>query len=426
MHIPLSLTIATIIPISAVFTACNGNGASAPLTQSTAFEVEATIEVLQEPVSCSGDSSNLIHFQMYLDAIDDNLVEAIVSTTSGSDRGAFDQSNATLSLRDPVALETFFLNLCVAADDYRVVITSLQLDLRDTDGDGGADAFTGAGEGMLEYAIGDILYNEPIALHLTSARDTTPPELTLVGPTSNRNVLDGLSIVASEPLADNRTVTLVSGDTRIELQPSGPGQAVTSYSTDQVLPFGATLSVEWSAPPEDLSGLAAESMPTSVSTRPLPALVPSAGFEEETLGKFGGATIVDGIGTLPAIAGERSLLVEDGGLTVYLPLSGAESSLRFSARLLYPARQAYGCPRHILRVGAPGQMSANRLSPRWEYDNTEDTGDSWWGTAAAAVEMTFALPAGIRDGLVFDITHGPRAVPPCPDVAILFDDLRVE
>jgi hypothetical protein len=391
----------------------------------SSFEVTATLSFsTQAPISDPYPES--VSFVLRLEDAPNGTVSAIWSNTGADANGVFGRTDTGLSLREPVKLPVDFYDQDPAGDLPYIEFVSLRLVLEDGDGDGNADAVTGSGSGGLHFVLGDILYEGTFTLELHGDPDTTPPWLYVVGRGTGHHVLEGLEVKASELLQPGSTVRAWHGDTPIDLSPfSGSGEYVRSFRTSAVLPFDAELRIEIDPVPRDLAGLVAEGVPATVRTMSDPGLFAEDGFENDPVAITGIAEIVTGVGTLPAIAGARSVLVEPRyGLTMRLPVAAGETHLRFRARLLYEDT-SFGCESHGIRVGSPGLDGVQRISiPSSDEDPREVIDDSFWAAAGPITDVEMALPAGTGGELIFDIYELPPLL--CPTTAILLDDLRVE
>jgi hypothetical protein len=394
---------------------------------STSFEVTATL-------SFAGEAPNFEvypeseSFVLRLEDAPDGTVVATWANDDGMADGVFDRTDTGLALRAPVELRVDFGDPDQFGSLPYMEFESLRLVLEDKDDDGDADAVTGTASGVLHYVLGDILYDGVFTAELRGGTDTTPPRLYVVGGNTGLHVLEGLEVMASELLQPGSTARAWHGNTSIDLTPfTGGGKNVRSFRTSAVLPFDAELRIEIDPVPRDLVGLEAESVPTTVRTMPDPGLFAEDGFEGDPVAIIGYGEIVTGVGTLPAIAGARSLLVEPGyGLTMRIPVAAGETQVRFRARLLYEST-SYGCESHAIRVGSPGLAGRPEISIPGSYDDpTEAIGDSLWVVAGPITDVEMAVPAGTSGELIFDIYDLPPVAPPCPTVAILMDDLRIE
>jgi hypothetical protein len=391
----------------------------------TSFEVTATLSFPSEPpyYETYPDST----FLLRLDDAPDGTVAAIWTNDDGTDEGVFDRGDADLSLREQVQLPVKFGDYDPYGQYPSISFESLQLVLEDRDGDGDADAVSGGGSGVLGYVLGDIAYSGEFTFEIRGDRDATPPQVSVAGNDDALHVLDGLRVVASEPLLPGSTARAWHGDTLIELAPFPADRGyVRSFRSSAVLPFETELRIEIEPVPQDLTGFAVASAPASVRTMPDPGAFAEDGFEADPVARLGGGTVVTGVGTLPAISGARSLLIEPGDeLTMRVPLAGGETHLRFRARYLYE-NSSYWCSTHELRIGAPGAQALRNVSVSPGYEPTEDTGDASWPTAGPLGEVEVALPEGATGHVVFDVYEIPPIAPPCPYAALLIDDLRVE
>lgn len=395
------------------------------LAVATSFEVAATLSFLDEPrydVTLP-ESVNIV---LRLDGAPGQPVTALLANYKGTVDGVLVRTDAGLSLSEPADLPYEFGD----PDPFSapgIFWDTLQLVLEDQDGDGNADVVTGTGSGVLHYVLGDVEYESAFMATLYGDHDVTPPTLRIVGNSEGLHVLEGLRVVASEPLQPGSTARAWLGDTPIELAAfPASGKYVRSFSSSAVLPFDADLRVEIDPVPQDLAGLVAESGELTARTMAGPALFAEDGFEGDPLALVGQADVVTGVGTLPAIAGARSLLVEPGdALTMRIPLTGGETQLRFRARMLIEGT-SYGCATHEMRVGAQGITGLTRIDVGLRDVPVETTGDASWMTAGPIGEVEVPIPAGAAGEVVFDIYDTPPFAPTCPAVAYLIDDLRAE
>lgn len=395
------------------------------LAVATSFEVTATLSFVDEH-PYGGTLPGSASFVLRLDGAPGQSVTALLANDQGTVDGVFVRTDADLSMSEPIELP-------VEYGDYDpfgepgITWDALILVLEDRDGDGNADVVTGTGSGILHYVLGDVEYQSAFMASIYGDRDVTPPTLGIAGNSEGLHVLEGLQVVASEPLQRGSTARAWLGDTPIELTAfPASGKYVRSFSSSVVLPFDAELRVEIDPVPQDLAGLAAESGELTARTMAGPALFAEDGFEGDPVALVGQAGVVSSVGTLPAIAGARSLLVEPGdALTMRVPLSGGETRLRFRARMLFEGTSS-GCPTHEMRIGAPGVDGLTRVNVRLGYDPLETTGDASWMTAGPIGEVQVPIPAGASGEVLFDIYDTPPLAPPCPAVAYLIDELRAE
>lgn len=395
------------------------------LAVATSLEVTATLSFTREaPYGISLPDSE--SFLLRLDGEAGRSVTALWANDEGAADGVFVRTDAGASMRGLLELPVVLGDPDEFGSGPSITFDSMLLALQDSDGDGNADTVTGSGSGSLYYILGDIPYTSEFTAEIRGDRDVTPPALSVRGNPSSLPVLDGLRVVASEPLRPGSTARAWYGETPIELRASPAGSKyVLAFATSAVLPFDAELRIEIDPVPQDLGGLAAASGQLTARTTPSPGVFAEDGFEGEPLPAIGGAAVVTGVGTLPAIAGARSLLVDpEDALIMHIPLTGGETHLRFRARMLFEGSS--GCPTHRMRVGSPGVAGGQMVSVSLGYEPVVDTGDASWGAAGPIGEMALAIPAGASGDLVFEIYATPPVQPPCPAVALLIDDLRAE
>jgi hypothetical protein len=395
------------------------------LAVATSLEVTATLSFTREaPYGISLPDSE--RFLLRLDGEAGQSVTALWANDEGAADGVFVRTDAGASMRELVVLPVVFGDHDEFGSGPSITFDSMLLALQDSDGDGNADTVTGSGSGSLYYILGDVPYTSEFTAEIRGDRDATPPALSVAGNDTSLHVLDGLRVVASEPLRPGSTARAWHGDAPIDLTAfPGGGKYVRSFTSSAVLPFDAELRIEIDPVPQDLGGLAAATGQLTARTMPSPGVFAEDGFEGDPLPAIGGAAVVTGVGTLPAIAGARSLLVEpEDGLIMHIPLTGGETHLRFRARMLF--EESGGCPTHRMRVGSPGVGGGQSVSIGLGYGPVEDTGDTSWGAAGPIGALEVAIPAGASGDLVFEIYATPPVQPPCPGVAFLIDDLRAE
>jgi hypothetical protein len=413
------------------------------LPVATSFEVTLTLSDIDQPDYPRFPEST--SFFLRLDGASDRDVIAIFANEDGGADGVFTRTDAGLSLRDavklPVPLSFYddgdpFTSGPRFEEDPTFTFDSLDLVLEDRDGDGDADAVTGTGSGDLSYVDpAHPQYPEQIpaetitsgfTAELGGEVDVTPPALTIAGDATSRHVLDGLEIVASEPLRPDSTARAWYGDTPIELAPS-PADAshVHSFRSSEVLPFGAELRIEIDPPPRDLADLAATTDPLIARTIPDPGLFPGDGFEGDPVAMVGDAEVVTSVGPVPAISGARSLLVDrDDTLTMRIPLAGGERYLRFRTRLLMEEEGA--CTTYGLRMASPAGGGVTRIGTSTSEASQEYIEHERWRLVTSVYEVDTAIPPGAAGELVFHIYPTLRDDPFCYAAAFLIDDLRAE
>jgi hypothetical protein len=398
-----------------------------PPTVSASFDVTATLSSTDDPLGGVTIPYSM-QFSVSLQDDSDKTVDVIWSSERGLDQVTFDRVDAELV---QVEALDFLVGLSTEDTDSeaRIVLESLRLALVDGDGDGNADTFTGSGTGSLYYVVGDVIDEYEFTVEVRGDPDVTPPELQVVNDGAV-HVLDGLWIRASEPLQHGTVVRAFHGDTAIPLAPvpSIEEGYVWFFGTDAMLPFGADLRLEVEPAPRDLAGNVATSLPELTRTMPGPDTpFVEDGFEGDALAVVGGASVVTGVGTLPALSGARSLLLVPGDtLTTSIPLTEGDTHLRLRGRLLFESEATSGCPGFALRAGATGNNGRQSLLPLWSYEPVEATGDATWGVATPVIDLEMPLPANASGELVLDVYDLAAVLTRCPAVAMLIDDLRVE
>jgi hypothetical protein len=420
----------TLLLAGAALTACTPETDPDPEPPALASSFEVTATLAYPPGTPTYGVTTSERLLLRLDGARNGSVAAIWSASINSASSTLEGTETGISLRVPVELSVD----SPEPDTYEASVTfeSLSLSLIDGDEDGQVDGLEGTGSGTFSHVLGDVQFDHPFTVTLTGIPDQTPPELVIEGDPEALNVLDRLRIVASEPLHPDTRAVLRHGDTRILMDRSpGDDTYVRSFTTGVLLPFGTELSIQIDPAPTDLAGLVSESVPTSVRTMAGPGIFAEDGFEGDLAAVLGGAAVVPGVGTVPAIAGARSLLVEPGDrLTMRVPLTGGETHLRFQVRVLAGDFGNTGCSQTELRAGFPGLDPASDVHdvhiPPAEGPG-EATGDERWAVASPVINVELALPARAAGELIFNAYEQPRMPGlPCPDQAFLIDDLRAE
>jgi hypothetical protein len=431
-----------LVPLLAgtALTAC---AASPPegLAVATSFEVTATLSDIDQPDGYF-DFPESLDFVLRLDGAPGRTVSAIFVNEDGGAEGVFARTAAALSLREEVELPIplrFYddgdpSTAYPFTDGPGILFDSLVLVLEDGDGDGNADTLTGTGSGSLYYVLRgrggrpDQTLTSAFTAELRGVPDVTPPALSITGDATGLHVLDGLQIVASEPLRPDSTARAWYGDTPIELAPFPPDASfVQSFRSDDVLPFGAELRIEIDPAPRDLADLAPTTGPLIAQTLPDPGLFAGDGFESDPVAMTGDAEIVTSVGPVPAIVGARSLLVDRWDeLTMRIPLAGGERYLRFQARVLFEEEGA--CTTSGLRMASPGGGGIAEISVRVDGDapSPEYIEHERWRLVGPVIEVDTALRPGAAGELIFHIYPTPGRDPSCYPAAFLIDDLRAE
>ena len=411
------------LSIAAVVTACSSSPEPPPLAIS--FDLTATLTFPDgtDPYGLP-DSERLV---LRLDDAPDGTVAGVWGANVGTYLSTFTRTKRGLSSQRLLALQVEPRE--PDSFDPIIVFRTVDLVLIDRDDDGEVDALEGTGTGEFRQFLGGVEHAQPFTVELRGDLDATPPVLAIDGDTAAFNVLDQLRIVTSEPLDPATTAVLSYGDTRVVLeQGPGAGPYARSFGVSTLLPFGTDMRIEFDPAPRDLAGLASENVPTTVRTMAAPGLFSEDGFEGELVAVTRGAEVVPGVGTLPAITGTRSLLIESGDtLTARIPLTGGETHLRFQARWLTDGVGYPGCTGIGVRAGFPGLPDASNIAGIYlllpsELD--EETGDETWPMAGPIISVEHALPAGAAGEVIFDVFVPQTLLGPCLNWAMLIDDLR--
>lgn len=316
----------------------------------------------------------------------------------------------------------------------RVVYEGMTLETLDDDGDGAPDRVRGTATGAVN-SFGDLLEGNAFTAVLTGSRDITPPRLALVGPSANRSVLGDLVVQASEPLRPGLSVTAVSSSgVRVPLEPlPDDGSSIVSFVSPDgpLLPFGETVRLEVQPAVEDLAGNRGALETLTFQTIADPRDFPQDGFESQSnVTLSGGAALVAGVGSAPAIAGTTSLLLEPGGsATLRIPLQGGSTgSLTLQLRGLFPDEDARGLGGEVV-LGSPDALAHVRSPFPGASGETVATGDAGWAFAGSVTRMDVPLPAGAAGELVV-VLRMPAAAcsndqAPATSAAVLIDGVSL-
>jgi hypothetical protein len=270
---------------------------------------------------------------------------------------------------------------------------------------------------------GDVALTNQLTFALHGVPDTHAP--TLIPPTS-LHPLDGVRVLASEPVTAASTVTLKGAATDVALDGNTASDgALGSFSSSVVLPFGSSWEIAVTG--ADLVGLPFKASGLSpIQVLADPGVFAQDGFESAPkVLLVGNAAIVSGIGNVPAISGSKSLFVPPTGTaTLHLARLAGKNSVRFTAQSLssangvgsgVPPVQA-GVYFGRSRVGASAPTTTGASSP---------TGDATWGYAGPKQDYALTLSENECDVVVLISPPGCFGFCPLPQ-AILLDDLRVE
>jgi hypothetical protein len=397
-----------------------------PLPLASSFNVAATLSF--PPDNGSSGLPATEDFLLRLDDAADGSVVAVLADGSASTRAAFARTRTGISLRESVELSiTPFGN---GYWDARLSFDSLDLVPIDNDGDGSADVVEGSGSGEFSQLVGDVVQTVAFTIEMSGGLDDRTPYLSNSVTMFEIPVMDGLTLIASEPLRLPSTARISVGGKSIPLEmlPAG-APYVTEFRTRSILPFGAEVVTVIEPELLDLAGLGIEFGLERIGTPPDPGMFAEDGFEGELAAVSNGVEVVTGFGTLPAISGTRSLLVPESWstLTMRVPLEEGDTHLRFEARALFDAVYGLDCAPSRVRVGFPALDQITTIDPRWNRDIEEDTGDERWTAATPVTTVELALPDGAGNEVIFDIFQlGPQPGRPCAEVGLLIDDLRAE
>ena len=307
-----------------------------------------------------------------------------------------------------------------------MTISQLALHASDADGDGTADGIDGTGKASGTMIVGDVGYTAELDFTLKGVPDTTKPSLSVP---SNQHPLDNVALLATEPVAVNSSVTLMSTGAAsatplLSGYPTSSGAFGRFYSS-LILPFGSSWKVN--ATGGDLANL-----PFDIAALPPiavladPGLFAQDGFESTpALTLTGAAKIVTSVGTIPAIAGSKSLFVPpNSSATLHLSRASAASSVRFTAQGLM-STSGGTAPSSYAMAGVIGGLE--RVGPTQSLANTPstNTSDSAWPSAGPKQEVTLLLTESGPDVVIRFAPMACQGFCP-PQQALLIDDLRVE
>lgn len=316
----------------------------------------------------------------------------------------------------------------------RVAYDDMTLTTFDDDGDGVLDRVEGTATGAVGR-IGDVIAGNEFTAVIRGIRDLTPPRLTLVGPSADRSVLGDFVVEASEPLRPGLDVTVVSSaGERVSLTPvPGEGESVVSFVApdDLLLPFGGSIQLEVEPAAEDLAGNRGTLETPGFGTIADPGAFPQDGFESQSsVTLSGNAEMVAGVGTVAAIAGVTSLLLEPGSsatLRVPVPDAGA-TSLTLQLRGLFPDVEDRDLGGEVVIV-APGAAEHVRASFPDAIGETVATTHADWAFAGAVALLSVPLPANTTGELIVvlrilspETCSGQSA----PDAAVLIDSVSAQ
>jgi hypothetical protein len=392
------------------------------LPLASSFEVEATLSFPDDgEFPGSPDPQRLL---LRLDDAADGSVVAVLAEGRFATSAAFARKGERLSLRESVQL-----SITPAGNGYsdaRLTFDALDLVPVDNDGDGAADAVEGTGSGDFSQLMGDVEQLAAFTVQISGGLDEYAPYLS--SGTEKIHVLDGLRVVANEPLQAIRTAEGVADGKAIPLEmlPAG-APYVTEFRSASILPFAAEVGVLFEDELRDLAGHEIEFGLERMETIADPGLFTEDGFEGALLAVSSGVEVVTGIGSLPALSGAQSVLVGEsyGHLTMRVPLQEGDTHLRFEARVLHEAGEVPGCAQRRLRLGFPALDEIEEHLPVWNLGADQETGDERWVSAGPLATMEFALPEGAGSEVIFNIKP-EHSNDRCPAAALLIDDLRAE
>lgn len=368
-----------------------------------------------------------------LDEAPDGSVVAVWGTGASTSTTTLERAGSVLALRESVWADIPDGPDRPPGDVLH--LDSADLTLIDADRDGEPEAVRGIGDCEYTYYLLSSGQRLSCTFTLEGTPDVTPPEFTIEGDPARLHVLERLRVLASEPLDPATKILLWHGTSLIPVVSIPAGEPyVWEFRSGEILPFGAELRIQFDPPPRDLAGLEAASVPTTVQTLPDPGMFAEDGFEGGVVGILEGAEIVTGVGSLPAIAGARSLLVEsprDRAL-FRIPVTGGETIVRFRARVLVANPEYAFCSSIGTRVGVqrPAPYPPYILfRPLRAVEQLEVVLDHpSWVASGPELEREFPVNVDGAGEVIVEFTADPWSSfgPQCPPMAVLVDELRLE
>ncbi|MGC4090085.1 MAG: hypothetical protein QM756_19825 [Polyangiaceae bacterium] len=309
---------------------------------------------------------------------------------------------------------------------FEATVRELSLWGNDADADGVADSIDATGTATGQVFLGDNYATVKFTFSMHGVPDTTPPQLEVP---ESIMALGGVWIGSSEPLTTTSQVTLVGDGHRIPLTgaPSDTA-ALTNFWSQVILPLGVDWNVEATGSDLALNGFdSAKSL--HVPSTADPGLFAQDGFEGELKGQLmGDAKVVSGLGTLPALGGQSSLLVPPGSSALlHLERAAAATNLRFSQQFVSATTLVGGSLG--VRAGVAYGTQVVQPDPVAWSSASISTGDAEWPYAAPKQDFTLALEEAGSDVLLTIAPPKCFRTPCLPDSSssgILIDDIRFE
>ncbi|MEO6600277.1 MAG: hypothetical protein ABIQ16_10425 [Polyangiaceae bacterium] len=295
----------------------------------------------------------------------------------------------------------------------------------DKDGDGSPDQLEGTVGVELTVIQGDVGYTVALTTDLVGIPDDEAPELSAPG--SALNPLDRPSVWASEPLLSSTALRL-TGTSEVPLLPQAqtdPLATVIRFASSQILPFGGSWTVAGTG--QDLSNHSLVVRGTA-STLADPGVQAQDGFEGTLIAlKDAGASLVAGVGSVGALSGAHSLLLEPNAtITLHLQRSGSENKLHFAMRALSIAESSlsYVFMRSVTAGVIGGDSVVTLNAAALPSSAATQTGDTRYPFASAVRAFDAVLTEPGADVLL-RIANAPCG--PCPPPsAWLIDDLTLQ
>jgi hypothetical protein len=397
-------------------------GPSSPIR--AGFEVTAQIDAERQREGIPASQS----FTVWIDEQNSTLVAGRAGQTAEVPlTAAGEQLETTEAFSLPVDSDED----CAQVRSLQYMTLSLQPQGRTADGQ--PERLTGTAEGRVNVIQGDVGEIVAFSASIDAPRDTTPP--TLSAPETH-HVVDSIRIGASEPLPQGTQASLATADgsTTIELIAKPQDGAVGRFVNEEaMLPFGASLTVQPDPELDDLEGTGPVEPAVTVQTIADPGLLPESGFETgdapDRMYLNGGAELVNSIGELPAIEGDRSLLLpEQSRATFRLDVDSGHTHVHASLRLLgrYSSGAYFGGSLTAYRMGSGTQRSAE-LEQQHPGTESVETGADDWSHAGSAQQVRIPIPEGEGD-VVLDVRGSSS---PCGGLApapagLLLDEVRTQ
>jgi hypothetical protein len=297
----------------------------------------------------------------------------------------------------------------------------------------GRPLLVGTVSGRAEHVSVDAVSAPGFTGQLSGTLDRTAPRLNLErASAAHWHPMDEVVVQASEPLPPWTEVLLqTAGASPLVLDAEPPQGERARFRTARVLGFGQRYEVATAQPLRDLADNPAEGTAApAFETIPDPGLLSEDGFESEVSALVEAPARVVPTSELPALAGQRSLLlppapvfVAAGRFTARLRVDSGDRTVRLSLRgvALQPVLGRY---LGRIRLGAPGHPPAVHEAtwPAEPVTHIEATG-LWLGPPAS---VTLPLPPGTTSEVVLDVAPLETCGTSGRSSGLLLDDVRVQ